>query len=150
MDMLVNLNRLPALAVPEGVRVVRALPPDRQKILDFVARNFPHWVDECAMALNFQPNACFIAVREGRLAGFACYDATAKGFFGPIGVEEGERGSGVGKALLLHCLHAMAWDGYGYAAIGWCGGAKEFYAKCVGAVPIPNSEPEDSVYGRMI
>ena len=75
MDMLVNLNRLPALFVPKNVRVVRALPPDRQKILDFVAQRFPHWVDECHMALSVQPNACFIAVREGRIVGFACYDA---------------------------------------------------------------------------
>ena len=30
---------------------------------------------------------CFIATENGKLIGFACYDATAKGFFGPIGID---------------------------------------------------------------
>ncbi len=90
-----------------------------------------------------------MAVRDSQLVGFACYDATAKGFFGPIGVDPTKRGRGVGRALLLSCLHAMAWDGYGYAVIGWCDGAADFY-RSVGAVEIPASSPARSVYHRMI
>jgi len=60
----------------------------------------------------------------------------AKGF----GVDEAARGTGVGAALLVACLHAMAARGYFYAVIGGVGPA-EFYAKTVGAVEIPDSTP---------
>lgn len=79
--------------------------------------------------------------------GFACYDATMKGFFGPTGVDERERGQGVGKMLFLHTLHLMRTDGYGYAAIGGAG-PTGFYEKAAGAIPIPGSEP--GVYKGML
>ena len=88
-------------------------------------------------------------MRDGQILGFACYDATALGFFGPIGVDPEARGLRIGQALLLTCLHAMAWEGYGYAVIGWCDGAADFY-RTVGAVEIPNSAPAQSVYSRLI
>jgi predicted N-acetyltransferase YhbS len=74
------------------------------------------------------------------VVGFACHDTTYKNFFGPTGVDESQRGRGLGKALLLACLHAMAAQGYGYAIIGGVGPA-EFYAKTVGAVEIEGSTP---------
>lgn len=150
MDMLVNLQGLPPIPAVSGVRVVRVLPPDHTTLLAFVREQFGEgWRNECCQAIAHQPNSCFVAVRDSQLVGFACYDATAKGFFGPIGVDPTERGRGVGRALLLSCLHAMAWDGYGYAVIGWCDGAADFY-RSVGAVEIPASSPARSVYHRMI
>lgn len=150
MDMLVNLQCLPPIPAPEGIRLVRPLPPDYAALLAFVQERFGEgWRCECRQALSRQPSGCFVAIRDSRLVGFACYDATAKGFFGPIGVDEAARGHGIGKALLLSCLHAMVWDGYGYAVIGWCDGAADFY-RSIGAVEIPNSAPAQSVYGRMI
>ena len=150
MDMLVNLQRLPSVSIPAGVRVVRALPPDHAEILAFIREHFSEgWVCECRQALAQQPNACFVAVMDGRMVGLACYDATARGFFGPLGVEDSCRGGGVGRALLLTTLRAMADAGYGYAVIGWCDGARAFYER-IGAVPILDSAPENSVYGRMI
>ena len=88
---------------------------------------------------------CFIAVKDRgeagqQMIGFACYDATGLGMFGPTGVEEAERGQGTGKALLLACLLDMRLKGYAYCAIGWAG-PKDFYRKAVGAVEIPDSEP---------
>ena len=65
-------------------------------------------------------------------------------------VDESLRGSGIGKQLLLACLYAMKEEGYGYAAIGWCDHAAPFYAHAVGAVPIEGSDPEHTVYSRMI
>ena len=53
------------------------------------------------------PKSCFIAIRESRIIGFCCYDATALGFCGPIGVEAASRGNGTGKALLLTSLLDM-------------------------------------------
>lgn len=149
MDMLMNLNQLPPIPPVKGVRVVRVLPPDHAALVAFVRQHFGDgWANECSQALAQQPNTCFAAVRDSRVVGFACYDATAKGFFGPIGVDAAERGHGIGKALLLSCLHAMAWDGYGYAVIGWCDGAADFY-RTIGAVEIPGSAPAQSVYGRL-
>jgi hypothetical protein len=38
------------------------------------------------------PISCFIAVYEKSIAGFACYDATCKDFFGPTGVKKEFKG----------------------------------------------------------
>lgn len=150
MDMLVNLSRIPQQNTVDGVQIVRVQPPDRLILLSFVGKHFSQgWVSECGLALSFLPGRCFAAVRDGKPVGFACYDTTAKGFFGPIGVAETERGKGVGAALLIACLSAMREEGYGYAVIGWCDEAEAFYRKTVGAVPIPDSAPRQSVYREM-
>ena len=60
--------------------------------------------------------------------------------FGPVGVREDYRGRGIGKALLLASLHAMAGEKYAYAIIGWVGPI-QFYAETVGATVIEGSEP---------
>ena len=91
-------------------------------------------------AFSNHPISCFLATEEGEIIGFACYDCTCKNFFGPTGVVEEKRSRGIGKALLLCCLHAMAANGYGYAIIGGVGPA-DFYAKAVGAVEIKGSSP---------
>ena len=151
MDMLVNLYRLPEEKPVEGVSIVRALPPDRTRILKWVREHFGEgWEAECATALSAQPNTCFIARQDGACIGFACYDATARGYFGPIGVDEDARKTGIGRALLLRCLYAMREAGYGYAVIGWCTEAAGFYAHTVNAIPIPDSESRDTLYGRML
>ena len=150
MDMLVNLSRLPDFSVPEGVSLVRVQPPDRLNMLSFVEEHFSQgWVSECSLALSFLPCRCIAAVRDGKPIGFCCYDTTAKGFFGPIGILEEERGYGIGAALLITALRAMREEGYGYAIIGWCDEAADFYRKAVGAVPIPDSSPVQSVYREL-
>ena len=76
----------------------------------------------------------YIAVRDGKqpeMLGFACYDATVKGFFGPTGVSESCRGMGIGNALLQACLHGMRDYGYGYAIVPAAPRAYEFYKKCL-------------------
>jgi predicted N-acetyltransferase YhbS len=81
-----------------------------------------------------------VAVKEATIIGFACYDATALGFFGPIGVEKSYRKQGTGKALMTACLLDMKLKGYGYAIVG----AVEdtgYYKKTVGALDIPDSSP---------
>ncbi|MBQ8137580.1 MAG: GNAT family N-acetyltransferase [Clostridia bacterium] len=151
MDMLVNLYRLPERKAIEGIAIQRVLAPDVLRVLAFVEKTFgAGWAAESRNALYAQPTRCFIAEKNGECVGFACYDATAKGYFGPIGVDESLRGSGIGRELLLSCLLAMREEGYGYAAIGWCDHAAPFYARTVGAVPIEGSEPEHTVYGRLM
>ena len=79
-------------------------------------------------------------MKFGQVIGFACFDATCRGFFGPIGVADEARRRGVGRALLLATLHAMSAAGYAYAIIGGAG-EPLFFAKTVGAVEIPDSTP---------
>ena len=86
------------------------------------------------------PSSCFLALKDGEILGFACYDSTAKGFFGPTGVDLRYRGLGIGRALLLRTMEALFEAGYAYAVIGWAGPV-EFYRKAVGATVIEDSEP---------
>jgi hypothetical protein len=95
---------------------------------------------ESGVAFGRSPVSCFIATAEGGLAGFACHECTCRDFFGPMGVAEPRRGAGIGRALFLSSLHAMASMGYAYAIIGGVGPA-EFYAKTAGAVAIEGSTP---------
>lgn len=154
MDLLVKLYdvtgdaELDRQIADKGIVVRRALAPELDTIRSWILARFSAgWASEVQVAFSRDPNACLIAVRDGKLLGFACYDAVALGFFGPTGVDEAARGLGIGKALLVRTLIAMRERGYGYAAIGWAGPV-DFYAKTVGAIPIPGSD--GSVYTGML
>ena len=145
--MLVNLLRLPPVdsALEEvrgrGLLVRRARPWELSRVREFVGENFSRaWADEVAVGLVRQPVTVFVALREGRLVGFAAYECTRKDFFGPAGVVEAERGRGLGRALLLAALRGLRELGYAYAVVGGVGPA-EFYERSVGARLIPDSSP---------
>jgi GNAT superfamily N-acetyltransferase len=145
--MLVRLYDIPEASTrvaalhQAGVDVRRAIAPEKHVVVSWVRQQFGEgWASECEVSFARLPISCFRAQRGQDVLGFACYDATAKAFFGPTGVLESERKQGIGTALLLITLHAMAAEGYAYAIIGGAGPA-EFYAKAVGAVPIAGSTP---------
>src|SRR5262245_15005363 len=147
MDMLVKLYALPdsravfAQLLKQGIRVRRALAPEKHKVAAWVRENFAEgWASETEIAFARQPISCFIAIKEGRVVGFACHDATCRNFFGPTGVEPKARKHGIGTGLLFACLEAMRHQGFGYAIIGG-EGPSAYYSKAVGAVPIDGSEP---------
>jgi GNAT superfamily N-acetyltransferase len=153
-DMLVKLYTLPALEPvlaqqsEASVDIRPALVGEKHIVVEWVRRTFQSaWGSECKIAFSRQPVSVFIAIKDEQLVGFACYDAAYRNFFGPTGVSETCRGQGIGKALLLACLHAMAAQGYAYAIIGWVGPA-EFYTKAVGAVEIEGSDP--GIYRGML
>jgi GNAT superfamily N-acetyltransferase len=142
-DFLVKLYALPpsTSSLPANVSVRRAFAAEKHLVCDWVATQFDHaWASECEAAFARLPVACFVAVREHHLLGFACYDATARGFFGPTGVAEAERRHGIGGVLLSASLHDMAGQGYAYAIIG-AADSIEFYRKHAGAIEIPASDP---------
>ena len=146
-DMLVKLYDLPDVEpLVEKLKarsiVIRpAMAYEKSKVVEWVRASFGvGWASECDVAFSLQPISCFIATEKKGIAGFACYDSTCKNFFGPTGVEKQRRGLGLGKALLLSSLHAMAAKGYAYAIIGGAG-PTEFYAKTAGATPIEGSSP---------
>ncbi|MDR2929977.1 MAG: GNAT family N-acetyltransferase [Propionibacteriaceae bacterium] len=157
-DMLVKLYamdfRFDAELAAKGIVVKRAYPGDKALVLDFVRQTFPanlSWLAECEYALNRDPVSCHIAVLDHQIVGFACYDATAKGFFGPTGVSASHRQLGIGRELLLRCLWSMREVGYGYAVIGWAApDALGFYERSCGATLIPDSTPDKSVYRNMV
>ena len=145
--MLVNLQRLPAHdSAPSGltnagVVIRRAQPWELTAVREFVTSNFSlAWADEISGGFARQPVSVYVALREGRLVGFAAYECTHKNFFGPTGVVEAERGRGTGRALLLASLWGLREMGYAYAIIGGVGPA-EFYERTVGARLIPDSSP---------
>lgn len=124
-----------------GVRVRPAMGYEKHHIVGWVRNAFGEgWASEADVAFANRPISCFVATKDGELQGFACYDATCRGFFGPLGVAEGARGAGIGKKLLLACLQAMACVGYAYAVMGGVD-SPEFYVKAVGAIEIPGSTP---------
>lgn len=146
-DMLVKLYDLPPLtpAVDQcaavGVDIRRALAVEKSLVLRWIGEHFSqNWVNECDCTFARQPISCFLAVENGSMIGFACYDTGYRGIFGPTGVSEQARGKGAGKALLLACLHDMVAQSYAYAVIGWTG-PQEFYTKVCGAAPIEGSRP---------
>jgi GNAT superfamily N-acetyltransferase len=146
-DMLVKLYELPDLEPilaeqrAAGVDIRRAIAPEKHVVVDWAREHFSeNWASECDVAFTNHPVSCYIAVENEQLLGFGCYEATCKDFFGPTGVLESTRGRGIGKALLIACLHALREMGYGYAVIGGAG-PTQFYEKTVGAVIIPDSAP---------
>ncbi len=161
-DMLVKLYELPPLQpaldalAAINIEIRPARPGEEYAIAPWVERHFqPAWAYGVAYAVHRNPSKLYIAVEkqppdpqranlyhlpdEG-LVGFAGYDISNLGAFGPLGVQESHRRRGIGRALLLACLHAMWSEGYAYAVIGWAGPV-DWYKKVVNATIIPDSEP---------
>ena len=140
-DLLVNLLKLPALEDVQDFTVRRAQPFELTAVRSFVETNFSvSWADEISVGFARQPVSVFIATIQREIVGFAAYECTRRGFFGPTGVVEAGQGKGVGKALLLAALWGLREMGYVYAIIGAAGPVR-FYQKTVGAIIIPDSEP---------
>ncbi|RIW17078.1 N-acetyltransferase [Algoriphagus lacus] len=154
-DMLVRLMELPnaselemKLLEKEKIVFRRAIAPEKHLVSEWVMEQFgAYWKSEVEVAFSRQPISCWIAQRGNQLLGFACYESTARNFFGPTGTQESERGKGIGKVLLIKSLESMREMGYAYAIIGGVGPA-EFYEKAVGAKLIDGSEI--SIYQHLL
>jgi len=158
-DMLVKLYDMPIIDMTaqmksEGIVIKRAMALNKVQVTEFVRSNFgdysTDWASECERAIFNSPPSCYIAVKDGQIVGFACYDATAPGYFGPTGVSPSEQGKGIGTALLLRCMESMKEKGYGYAIIGYVVEAVSFYEKTLNAVVIEGSSPEKSIYCNLL
>src|SRR5215213_3657845 len=147
-DLLVNLLKLPPLEDAQGFIVRHAQPFELSQVRRFVAENFSaQWADEISVGFARQPISIYIATIDRELAGFAAYECTRRGFFGPTGVSQAARGKGIGKSLLLACLWSLREMGYVYGIIGAAGPVR-FYQKTVDAIIIPDSEP--GIYTDML
>lgn len=147
MDMLIKLFDLEddwhfiTGQKSRGITIRKPIGPEKHLVIEWVSATFsPAWAAEADAALSNRPGSCFAAIEREAFIGFACYDATALGFFGPIGVAEAHRDGGTGSALLLACLLDMKLKGYGYAVAGSVKDT-DFFRKTVGAIEIPDSSP---------
>jgi len=145
MDLLIRLyeiDTVPHSVVNRkapGITTRKPIGTERNILINWVHRHFHSaWAGETETALSHFPPRCFVAVHQRRFVGFACYDAAALGFFGPLGVLESHRGKGIGKALLHSCLMDMRSMGYGYAVVGMAA-SEAFYRHCAGATRISRS-----------
>src|SRR3979411_425073 len=142
-DLLVQLYHFKPPKRPQtpGGDVRRAVAAEKPRTADWVAKRFgERWASECEISFARQPVACFIAVSDFQVLGFATYDSTAAGFFSPTGVTEEARHKGIGRALLVATIDDMARQGYAYGIIG-ATTSIEFYRNEVGAIEIPDSTP---------
>ena len=146
-DLLVNLLKLPPLdprldeMSHAHILIRRVQPFEISRVREFVEKKFTvSWADEISVGFANKPVTVYIAVKEKEIVGFAAYECTRRGFFGPTGVVEGAQGRGIGKALLLACLWGLREMGYVYGIIGQAGPI-EFYQRTVGAIVIPDSDP---------
>lgn len=143
-DLLVNLyqkdfiNDSEIEIIDKEIKIKRLLSPNSDNLIDFIEQNkfSDLWSSEVKSAIYINNPTCFIATKNSEIIGFACYDATAKGYFGPTGVSQLHRKKNVGQLLYLHTLEAMKADGYGYAIIGGAGekimnGFYGRYSNCV-------------------
>lgn len=152
-DMIVGLYNMPNLEITGDVKISKAFVSDLDQIFQFVDNELPEkqgWKKEIQYSIMQSPIKLVLATKDGELLGFDCYDSSAKGFFGPIGVKASERHKGIGTALLVRTLEYMKSDGYAYAIIGWVDEAEGFYTKTVGAKRIDWATPDKSVYSNKI
>ncbi|MCA1596776.1 MAG: GNAT family N-acetyltransferase [Chloroflexi bacterium] len=91
-------------------------------LLQFVQQEFPgDWVrvarEAMTAILRGEPAERLFVAREGeRVLGFVHHE---KERFGPIGVGSGERGRGIGQALMFKALGAMRHNGFRTAWFLW-------------------------------
>ncbi len=117
-----------------GVRVRRVRAEEAARFDAYLADRWDGaWRTEAMLALGNDPISAFVAERGGEFVGFAVYDVNQfENSFGPTGVNEELRGSGIGKALLFSCLEDLRRLGHAEAVIGAVGPVP-FYHRAAGA-----------------
>lgn len=133
MSMELSTYRTPAQVLSlaeqraaEGYQLGPAGPDDLPEVLDFAGTQFaPDWAQAIREAVLRHGHLDRLRiVRSPRgIAGFAIYGAYRglRERFGPFGVDESLRGTGLGKILLHHTLTAMRAEGAHSAWFLWTG-----------------------------
>ncbi|PMN64341.1 GNAT family N-acetyltransferase [Enterovibrio norvegicus] len=141
MDYLVPLYNTAFISqeyIANEITIRKPIGPEKDTVLSWIEATFSMgWRCEAETAYCHS-NGLYIALKGGRICGFASFDGTAKGYFGPMGVSPEWRGCGVGQSLLCVTLRAMQDAGYGYAVIPT--NSHAYYAQYLELFEIPNSE----------
>lgn len=154
MDLIINLyqEKLENLTIKpkDGkIQIKRILTPNADQLVSFVKENFnATWASEVKSGLYKSDPTCFIATLDAKIIGFACFDATARGYFGPTGINSSYRGLNIGQALYIETLKLMKSYGYGYAVVGaTTDELSNFYGKYLDLVKLDN---EKTIYNRLL
>ena len=116
---------------PDGVAVRRALEDsDAEGAVAFCEEAFPQWVPE--LRRGIEHGACFVAVDDAGVLGFACHSVNRAGWVGPMATNPERQRGGVGRALLGALCQDLRAAGFADAEIAWVGPVG-FYAKAAGA-----------------
>jgi hypothetical protein len=134
IDYLIDLR---AFAVPrriralgralegQGISIALATEKEGQDLGNWVKMKFgAGWAYEVATSLRnaLKNGSGTLVAREGmtgEVIGFSTHGALEPHWFGPIGVDERRRKSGVGSALLFESLRLMRLNGIAEAVIPW-------------------------------
>lgn len=84
-DLLVPLYRIPPYQpdTQQPWTIRKPLPPEKHLVVEWVRENFSErWASECDVACAQSPASCLIAVKDGKIIGFACFNVTYLNFFG--------------------------------------------------------------------
>lgn len=132
-------RNLVSYAYPDDVRKVEADRKQEGYVFEFLSPKYvaevirfnhkemanPDWARAVreAIAQGISFDNVLIARKEGRVVGFCMYGAYdgVGERFGPFGVDESLRGTGLGKVLLYKCLHVMKAKGLHTAWFLWTG-----------------------------
>jgi predicted N-acetyltransferase YhbS len=141
-DLLVPLYKLPSPPIASDNLLVRTIfPAEIKQVSEWVRQKFGEgWASELEYAANQSPVCSYVALQDRVIIGFACFNAAARGVFGPTGITESARGEGVGTQLLFRALQDMRAQGYAYAIIG-AAGPIDYYRKTVGAITFNDGAP---------
>jgi mycothiol synthase len=116
-----------------GITARRANNADIPSTAAFALQTFGRgWQLEVEETRRFPPLPLNIALYQDQIVGFAAYDVTGYGRFGPTGTRPDMRQRGIGGALLKMCMQQMYDRGDITADISWAGPVA-FYTKEVGA-----------------
>jgi mycothiol synthase len=126
-------GELEARLAGQGIAIRPLVAADRAELDTYLsARWSAGWRHEALEALDVDPPTGFLAQRDGQIVGFAVYDVSRPGWFGPTGTDEELRGRGIGAALLRRCLAAWQTAGRERGEICWTR-VWSFYAKVADA-----------------
>lgn len=117
-------------AAAKACKLRKASAADEKGLLEMLASEFPGWIFEAKAGLR--QGTVFISEDKGKIASFACVNATNPGFYGPTGTLESQRGKGLARLLLLKCMDTLKKEGWSEARIPWVGPIP-FYFKYAGA-----------------
>ncbi|HEX5414560.1 MAG TPA: GNAT family N-acetyltransferase [Chloroflexota bacterium] len=116
-----------------GITIRRLETGDAAAFEAYMLENWSwNWLREACSTLKRDLITTHIALRDGKIVGFASANASGPGQFGPMGTHPDLRRHGVGGVVLKRCLADLRDQDYPIGEIQWVGPIG-FYARQVGA-----------------
>lgn len=114
-----SLKKLEEQIKQQNYHVVRGTKELYKPLIVWIQQTFPAWEYEVSFSYKTKQPQIFIALYNNDVVGFSCFNTTAEGWFGPIGVDPNHRKIGLGKILLLKSLKELKKLGYKNSVIPW-------------------------------